>query len=129
MMGNLMKVCKRRFTELAVPWIKLDEQEQERVLKNLHNDLSDEVKTVVAIIAANARVTFRAEVASVQFKGPSDVVAQLKLVNTPQTHALADAAGGFVTVVIEDINELLAVPDAELEGDSNNGALFDKSTH
>jgi predicted Fe-S protein YdhL (DUF1289 family) len=128
MMGDLIKACKRRFTELAVPWSKLEQSEQERVLQNLHDDLCGAVKTAAKIIAANARITFRAEVESVQFKGPSDVKAQLKLVNTPETHALADTAGGFVTIVIEDLDELLSVPEDELAGEPDDRALFDKST-
>jgi hypothetical protein len=128
MMGDLIKVCKRRFTELAVPWNKLEEAEQERVLANLHADLSTAVKVAVKIIAANARVTFRAEVESVQFKGPTDVKAQLKLVNTPETHALADTAGGFVTIVIEDLDTLLSVPEVELAGEPDERPLFDQST-
>jgi hypothetical protein len=127
MMGDLITACKRRFTELAVPWGKLEQEEQERVLSNLHDDLCGAVKTAVKIIAGNARITFRAEVESVQFKGPSDVKAALKLVNTPETHALADTAGGFVTIVIEDLDPLLAVPDEALAGDPDDRPLFDKS--
>jgi hypothetical protein len=127
MMGDLIKACKRRFTELAVPWNKLEEAEQERVLAGLHDDLKGAVKTAVKIIAANARITFRAEVESVQFKGPSDVKAALKLVNTPETHALADTAGGFVTIVIEDLDPLLSVPDEELAGEPDDRSLFDKN--
>ena len=129
MMGDLIKVCKRRFTELAMPWFKLDETEQTRVLEGLHEDLKEATRQAVKIIAANARITFRAEVDMVQFKGPSDVKAQLKLVNSIETHALADAAGSFVTIVIEDLDTLLAVPDvAMLAGEPNVRPLFDAST-
>lgn len=128
MLGNLMTLFKRHFCRLAEPWGRLREEEQARVLKYLHMDLQDEVRKTVQIISANARVTFRAEVAGVNFKSATDVVATLKLVNSPETHALADVAGGFVTIVIEDINELLAVPESALKGEPDNGSLFDAST-
>jgi hypothetical protein len=128
MMGDLMKACKRRFTELAIPYNKLDENEQARLLGGLHDDLRDAVRKAVKVIAANARITFRAEVEAVQFKGMTDVKATLKLVNSAETHALADTAGGFVTVVIEDLDPLLAAPEDELRGEPNDRPLFDKST-
>lgn len=128
MAGELMKAAKRRFCELAVPWSKLEETEQARLLENLHEDVKQATRNAVKIIAANARVTFRAEVESVQFKRPTDVKAVLRLVNTMETHALADTAGGFVTIVIEDLDPLLAVPENELAGDPDNKPLFDTST-
>lgn len=128
MMGDLLAASKRRFTELAVPWGQLDENEQTRLLENLHEDLKQAVRKAVKVIAANARITFRAEVEAVQFKGLADVKATLKLVNSAETHALADTAGGFVTVVIEDLDPLLAVAEEYLRGEPNNRALFDQST-
>ena len=128
MMGDLMTACKRRFMDLALPWNQLDELEQTRLLENLHDDLKQAVRKAVKVVAANARITFRAEVESVQFKGMTDVKATLKLVNSVETHALADTAGGFVTVVIEDLDPLLAVPEEDLRGEPNNKPLFDAST-
>lgn len=128
MMGDLLAASKRRFTELVVPWSQLDENEQARLLENLHEDLKQAVRKAVKVIAANARITFRAEVEAVQFKGLADVKATLKLVNSAETHALADTAGGFVTVVIEDLDPLLSVPEEQLRGEPNNRPLFDQST-
>lgn len=128
MMGDLMKACKRRFTELAIPFSKLDENEQTRLLESLHEDLKQATRKAVKVIAANARVTFRAEVESVQFKGMTDVKATLKLVNSSETHSLADAAGGYVTVVIEDLDPLLSVPEEEVKGEPDERPLFDQST-
>lgn len=128
MLGRLMDASKRHFTTLAEPWSRLRQQEQEAVLGRLRDSLETVIKDAVKIIAANARVVFRAEVAGVNFKSATDVVATLKLVNSPETHALADVAGGFVTIVIEDINELLAVPESALKGEPDNGSLFDAST-
>lgn len=128
MLGRLLDVFKRRCQRLAEPFSKLKEAEQGAVLEGLKDDLSEAIKDAVQIIAQHGRVSFRAEVAQVNFKGPSDVVAQLKLANTPATHALADVAGGFVTVTIEALDDLLALPDGALEGDPDNRPLFDAST-
>ncbi|WP_066338409.1 hypothetical protein [Azohydromonas lata] len=127
MLGRMIDVAKRHFTTLAEPWSRLRENEQAAVLSRLHESMKVVVKDAVQIISANARVTFRAEVAGVNFKSATDVEAKLKLVNNPETHALADVAGGFVTVVIENIDELLAVPESALKGEPDNGSLFDKS--
>lgn len=128
MLGNLMGLFKRHFCRLAEPWGRLREEEQARVLKYLHMDLQDEVRKAVKIIAGNARISFRAEVESVQFKGASDIKAVLKLVGGPEAHSLADAAGNYVTVLIESLDDLLAVPEAALQGEPDIKPLFDAST-
>lgn len=128
MLGRMIEVAKRRFTTLAERWGALSQREQESVLGGLAEDMRAVVKDATKIIAANARVTFRAEVESVQFKGPTDVKAALKLVNSPETHALADVAGGFVTVVIESLDDLLVIPESATAGDADEKPLFDKST-
>jgi hypothetical protein len=128
MLGKMMESARKRFTTLAVPYSQLNEREQTNLLRELSFDMKDVIRGAVKIIAANARVTFRAEVESVQFKGPTDVKATLKLVNSEHTHSLADSAGGFVTIVIEDLDELLAVPEEALKGEPDNRPLFDQST-
>jgi hypothetical protein len=127
MLGKMMESARKRFTTLAVPYSQLNEREQTNLLRELSFDMKDVIRGAVKIIAANARVTFRAEVESVQFKGPTDVKATLKLVNSEHTHSLADSAGGFVTIVIEDLDELLAVPEEALKGEPDNRPLFDAS--
>ncbi|QOR55245.1 MAG: toprim domain protein [Phage 67_12] len=128
MLGKMMESARKRFTTLAVPYSQLNEREQTNLLRELSFDMKDVIRAAVKIIAANARVTFRAEVESVQFKGPTDVKATLKLVNSEHTHSLADSAGGFVTIVIEDLDELLSVPEDALKGEPDNRPLFDAST-
>lgn len=128
MLGKMMESARKRFTTLAVPYSQLNEREQTNLLRELSFDMKDVIRDAVKIIAANARVTFRAEVESVQFKGPTDVKATLKLVNSEHTHSLADSAGGFVTIVIEDLDELLSVPEEALKGEPDNRPLFDVST-
>jgi hypothetical protein len=128
MLGKMMESARKRFTTLAVPYSQLSEREQTNLLRELSFDMKDVIRGAVKIISANARVTFRAEVESVQFKGQTDVKATLKLVNSEHTHSLADSAGGFVTIVIEDLDELLSVPEEALKGEPDNRPLFDAST-
>jgi hypothetical protein len=125
MMGDLLNACMKRFKSASVVWTQMSEDEQTRFLGYVHDDLTAAVKKAVDIIASNGRVTFRAEVESVQFKGPTDVKSVLKLVNSPQSHSLADAAGAYVTVVIEQLDDLLSIPDSALFGEPDNKPLFD----
>lgn len=127
LIGNLMAAAKRHFIGLAVPWRELNEHEQGRILRMLADDVRAAAGKAVRAIASNQRLTFRAEVESVQFKGASDIKAALKLSAGPESHALADAAGGFVTVVIENVDELLAIPDAATKGDADQKPLFDSA--
>jgi acyl-CoA reductase-like NAD-dependent aldehyde dehydrogenase len=124
--GELIEAAKRHFVQLAAPWSKLSQAEQERTLSRLADDVRAAVGKAVQAIASNERLTFRAEVESVQFNGASDIKAVLKLMGGPESHALADSAGGFVTVVIEDVQELLAIPDGATDGDPDNKVLFDE---
>lgn len=128
LVGNLMQAAKRRFTELAVPWRQLSEAEQSRTLKYLAEDVRVAVGAAIRAIASNERTTFRAEVESVNFKGATDVKAVLKMVASQEAHGLADVAGGFVTVIIEDTADLLSIPDAATADEPDNGSLFDAST-
>lgn len=128
LIGNLMAAAKRRFTELALPWRDLKEAEQERLLRGLAEDVRLAVGQAVRAIASHERLSFRAEVESVQFKGASDIKATLKLAGGAHSHALADAAGGFVTVVIENVDALLDIREGDTAGDADQGTLFDAST-
>lgn len=128
LVGNLMDAARRRFCTLAVPWHKLSEQEQSRVLQNLAEDVRRAVSRAIVAIASHERITFRAEVKGVNFKIATEVAATLNLMNTPQSHALADVAGGFVTVVIEDMAALLDIPESATAGEPDSPPLFDRST-
>lgn len=128
-MGRLLEVCKKRFMNMAVPPPKLNEQEQSHLYRSLHEDFKGVVKDAIKIIAGKARVSFRAEVEAVNFKGPTDCKAAIKLVPGPEAHALADTAGSYVTILIDDeYDKLLAVPEKALKGQPDNLPLFDQST-
>jgi hypothetical protein len=128
LVGNLMEAAARRYKGLAVPWSQLSEHEQSTLLRNQADDVRAAVAKAIKAIASNQRLTFRAEVAKVEFKGASDITATLKLASGKESHALADSAGGFVTVVIEQVDELLQVTDTDTKGEPDQKALFDAGT-
>ena len=66
-----------------------------------------------------------AEVEQVTFK--EGVKAVLKMMNTPESHELADKAGGIVMVVISDGATYMELGDA-CHGESDQRPLFDDST-
>jgi hypothetical protein len=125
LIGDLMAAAKKHFVALAVPWSGLSEAEQARTLRYLAEDVRVAVGSAIKAIASNQRLTFRAEVESVQFKGSNDIKAVLKLMGGPESHALADSAGGYVTVVIEDVTDLLDIHPAALAGEADQKPLFD----
>jgi hypothetical protein len=126
LLGELIKAASKQFKELALPWHSMSQTEQETVLHRLKEDCWTAAKKAIICIASDNRVNFRAEVKSVQFLD-GEVKAQLVMVNTPEAHDLANAAGGHVTIVIEDGKRYLEVGDA-CDGEPDQHALFDEST-
>lgn len=126
LMGNLIKADTRQLKELAMPFSKLDQEAQEKVLERVHEDISKAVLEAVNVIATGNRIHFRTAVKSVQFV-EDEVKVQLTCLNSIEAHHLANKAGGVVMVVIEDGNRYLEVGDA-LEGEPDQHALFDTST-
>lgn len=121
--GQLLKRLTWRFKTLMQPFSKLSEQEQENFLKGLAGECSEAVAEVVRVIASGDRLNFRAHVESVTFK--DGVKATLTLPNTPESHALADAQGRSIMVVIEDSARYLQLGDA-VEGQPDQPALFEE---
>jgi hypothetical protein len=110
LLGSMIKAATKHLKTLAVPWIQLKEGEQKRVLEAVHMDCRTAIRDAIDIIASNARVTFPAAVDQVVFK--DGVKCVLTLSKSPDAHALADAEGSYVTIVIEERSKLLQ------EGDS-----------
>jgi hypothetical protein len=95
---------------LSKPWIDLKEAEQQRVPGQVQNDCRRPVQDAVDIIASSARLNFRAAVDQAVFKDGVKVV--LTLAKGDRAHSLADAEGGFVTILIEARSKLLQEGDA-----------------
>ena len=121
LLGKLIKASSKRFKSLAVPYMEMRQSEQESLLRQIEDDIRDAVDNAVDLIASNARLTFRASVSQVVFK--DGVKAVLEMGKTEEAHALADAEGSYVTVVIEDRTTMLDVGDAT-EGEPDQPALF-----
>lgn len=121
LLGQLIRASSKRFKTLSVPFERMPQQEQQQVLAQLAEDCRIAVSKAVEIIASDFRVTLRAACDSVAFK-PDGVKAVLNLANTADAHALANAAGSTVLVVIEDAERYLEEGDAT-EGDPDQRTL------
>ena len=121
LLGELIKASSKRFKSLAVPYIELRQSEQQSILRGVEEDIRKAVREAVEIIASDFRVTFRASCESVQFKSDG-VKAALTMFNSEEAHALADAAGKTIMVVIEDASRYLDAGDAT-EGEPDQRQL------
>lgn len=122
LLGELIRASSKRFKFLAIPYMKLSQDEQQILLREIAEDCGKAVKEAVDIIASDYRVVFRAGVDKVEFKAEG-VKAALAMHNTLEAHALADAAGHTVLIVIEDSSRYLEVGDAT-EGEPDQKPLF-----
>jgi hypothetical protein len=113
LLGSLIKASTKHLKTLSKPWIDLKEGEQKRVLATVQQDCRRAVQDAVDIIASNARMTFPAAVDQVVFK--DGVKCVLTLAKGDWAHSLADAEGGYVTIVIEERSKLLAEGDCAVE--------------
>jgi hypothetical protein len=110
LLGSLIKATTKHMKTLSKPWIDMKEGEQKRVLATVHQDCRRAVQDAIDIIASNARMTFPAAVDQVVFK--DGVKCVLTLAKGDWAHSLADAEGGYVTIVIEERSKLLQEGDA-----------------
>lgn len=124
LLGSLIKACIKHMKTMAKPWGELKESEQSRVLGTVMVDCRDALKDAIDIIVGNGRVTFTAAVDQVVFK--DGVKAVLSLAKTPEAHALADAEGSYVTIVIEERKKLLQEGDSTTP-EKDQKPLFDAS--
>jgi hypothetical protein len=110
LLGSMIKAATKHLKTLSKPWIEMKEAEQKRVLATVQQDCRAAVRDAVDIIASNARMTFPAAVDQVVFK--DGVKCVLTLAKGDWAHSLADAEGGYVTIVIEERSKLLDEGDA-----------------
>lgn len=111
LLGELIKASTNRFKTLPTPFERLPQVEQKQLLSQVADDCSRAAVKAVEIIASDFRVTLRADCDSVAFK-PGEVKAVLNLANTSDAHALANAAGSTVLIVIENAQRYLNEGDA-----------------
>ena len=123
LLGAMIKAATKHMKTLSKPWIDLKEGEQKRVLATVQQDCRAAVRDAVDIIASNARMTFPAAVDQVVFK--DGVKCVLTLAKGDWAHSLADAEGGFVTIVIEERSKLLDEGDS-LAVDKDQKSLLEE---
>lgn len=124
LLGAMIKAATKHMKTLSKPWIDLKEAEQKRVLATVQQDCRAAVRDAIDIIASNARVTFPAAVDQVVFK--DGVKCVLTLAKGDWAHNLADAEGGFVTIVIEERSKLLDEGDS-LAVDKDQKSLLEEA--
>ena len=124
LLGSLIKASTKHLKTLSKPWIDMKEAEQQRVLGQVQVDCRKAVQDAVDIIASNARMTFPAAVDQVVFK--DGVKCVLTLAKGDWAHSLADAEGGYVTIVIEERSKLLQEGDA-LAVEKDQKSLLDEA--
>lgn len=100
LLGEVMASAMRQLRALDKPWLRLPEEHQKRVIREVELDIRPAIEKAVELIASDARTRFRATVESVTFK--DGVKTVLTMGNTAASHELADVAGGNVLVMIED---------------------------
>lgn len=122
LLGSLIKAATKHLKTLSKPWIDMKEGEQKRVINAVHTDCREAVRDAIDIISSNARLTFPAAVDQVVFK--DGVKCVLTLSKTPEAHALADAEGSYVTIVIEQRSKLLDEGDS-LTVDADQKSLLE----
>lgn len=106
MFGDLLKFMIGEIKLLSVPWATLPEKEQQKVIDRITERTEKTVKECVRIIASKTRPTVQADIESVLFKdGVKVVLAFSKWAG--DRHAIADAAGGSVLLILPDYEPVL----------------------
>lgn len=119
LLGSLIKATTKHLKTMSKPFTDMKEAEQKRVMDAVFADCREAVKDAIDIIASNGRLTFTAAVDQVVFK--DGVKAVLSLAKGDWAHSLADAEGGYVTIVIEERSKLLQEGDSlEIDPDQKN---------
>lgn len=121
LMGELMSAATRQLRSLEKPWLRLPEEQQKKVLREVQDSITEAVKAAVELIASDDRTRFRAGVESVTFK--DGVKAVLTMPNTAASHELADTAGSSVLVVIENPSRYTYVGENAPKADANQPDL------
>lgn len=121
LLGELMGAAMKQLRAAEKPWLRVPEEQQRRVIREVEIDCRNAIEKAVELIASDARTRFRATVESVTFK--DGVKSVLTMPNTEASHELADVAGGSVLVVIEDPTRYTQVSDAAPKPDADQSTL------
>jgi hypothetical protein len=112
--GDLLKMMVNEIRSLSVPFSVLTEAQQQQIIERVRLRTEQSVREVVRIITGKARPVVEAQIESVLFK--DGVKVQLTFSRQQgDRHALADAAGDSVLLVLPQYGEVLGgdVPRAD----------------
>jgi len=114
--GDLLKFMMGEIRQQAVPFNVLTEKEQQKFFYRVTERTEKTVREVVQIIAGKARPTAQAEIESVLFKDGVKVVLTFSK-SAADRHAIADAAGNSVLLVLPDYEAVLGGDGPKAEKD------------
>lgn len=117
--ANLLAAMVKQLDQISKPWQQMPEREQQVVIFRLREAVEANVKALVKAMSTADFQSIPASVDSVTFK--DGVKAVLKLAKgADSTHALADAQGGQVLIVLTTL-------DAYLDGIEHIKAVADQA--
>lgn len=106
LLGDLLKVCMSEIKLMPFALGMLPEKDQQKVIDRMTDKVTDAVRQVVKIIAADGRPHLVADVESVTFK--DGIKCQLLIAKqSADRHELADATGTMVLIVLPHIERHL----------------------
>ena len=106
MLGSLLKLMIGEIKLQSVPWGALPENEQQIVINRVTARCEKAIRETVQIIASKARPSVIANVESVMFKDGVKVTLTFPK-SMSDRHAIADAAGDDVLLVLPQYDEVL----------------------
>lgn len=121
LLGELMSAAMKQLRALDKPWLRMPEEAQRRVIREVELDVRPAIEKAVELIASDGRTKFRVTVESVTFK--DGVKAVMTMPNTEASHELADVVDSSVLVVIEDPTRYSQVSDAAPKADPDSPQL------
>ncbi len=122
--GDLASWLVDRLRQQPKTYGEMSEQEQREVIESAIMAVNSMLRSAVALIAADERAVIVAEVEKVEFKdGVKAILTASK--SSEYRHALADAQGQTVLIVVADADKYLG--GERPEPDPDQGALFDKT--
>lgn len=114
--GDLQKLIIGELKQLSLPWSTLPEKEQQKVIDRVAERTEKSVREVVHIIAGKARPTVIADNESVLFKDGVKVTLTFSK-SAGDRHAIADASGASVLLVLPDYDSVLGGEGPKAEAD------------
>lgn len=121
MLGDMVRMVIDEIKAAPDVWPKLSEYKQDDVIRRVTKQCTELVKMAVHLIAADGREVISADLEQITAK--DEIKAVLKLVrHDPQRHALLDAVGKPVLIVVAGAAQFMGgeIPKAE----ADNKPLF-----